>query len=319
VSGVILCVTGSSIRRVVACCLVVVATASCRALGGTSPVATPPPGGWPQPAAGNVTSQMCGLLTDADYTALGHHRPAKVSDAVTEEGDSVDCRYESDDELTVALEPTAEFAKYVFASYLRDHRKELSDDRWPSHLSSGVVGAADESWIDDWTNSGMSNDKKAHEIRVRRGGLIVGITLSGTRGKREKDPQTVLVDLVQLVLRRLPHVGARDTGTTHHIQYEVVGSGRATTIDWKDYSGLTDNGESTNVRLPWSADVPMVTSADGSGPADLPYLQAQTSGHTTLTCLIEIDGVPVDARRTHDGSVNCEARLRDVPDQNQPA
>lgn len=303
--------------RVAACCLAVVATASCRALGGTSPVATPPPGGWPQPATGRVTSQMCGLLTDADYTAVGHHRPAKVSDAVSDQGHSVDCRYESNDELTLALEPTAEFAKYVFASYLRDHRKELRDDRWPSHLAAGVVGAADESWIDDWTNSGMSNGKKAQEIRVRRGGLIVGITLSGTRGEREKDPKTVLVDLVQLVLRRLPHVGARDTGTTHHIQYEVVGSGRASKINWMDYSGLNDS-EAMNVRLPWSANVPMATSAGDSEPADLPFLQAEISGRKTLTCLIEIDGVPVDARRTHNGTVNCEARLPDVPGQDQP-
>lgn len=260
---------------------------------------------------------MCGLLTDADYAAVGHHRPAKVSDAVTEEGHSVDCRYESNDELTVALEPTAEFAEYLFGSYLRNHRKELSNDRQPSHLAAGVVGAADESWIDDWTNSGLSSDKKAHEIRVRRGGLIVGITLSGTRGKREKDPRTVLVDLAQRVLRRLPHVGARDTGTTHHIQYEVVGSGRASKINWKDYSGL-NNSEAMNVRLPWSANVPMTTSADGE-PSELPFLQAETSGRTTLTCLIEIDGVPVDAQRTHNGTVNCEARLPDVPDQNQPA
>jgi hypothetical protein len=62
----------------------------------------------------------------------------------------------------------------------------------------------------------------------------------------------------------------------------------------------------------------VVTSSDG-GPSELPYLRAQTIGHQTLTCLIEIDGVPVDARRTHNGTVNCAARMRDVPDQNQPA
>jgi hypothetical protein len=31
----------------------------------------------------------------------------------------------------------------------------------------------------------------AHEIRVRRGALILGITLSGVRGKKEQDPRSV--------------------------------------------------------------------------------------------------------------------------------
>jgi hypothetical protein len=305
-------------RRVIACCSLVVVAASCRAVAGTPPQATPPPGGWPQPAEGRVTSQMCGLLTDADYAAVGHHRPAKVSDAVSADENAVDCRYESNDEMTVALEPTAAFAKYVFAAGLKDHRERLADDKWPSHLVAGVVGAADESWFDDWTASGLSNDKKAHEIRVRRGGLIIGITLSGARGKTEEDPRTVLVGLAGLVLRRLPHVGTKDTGTTHRIQYEVIGSGRALSIEWKDYTGIMNAGEATNVRLPWSADVPIAANAD-QGPEELPYLQAHTSGRQTLTCLIEIDGTPVAAKRTHNGTVNCEAPMPDVPDQNQPA
>src|SRR4051794_20872583 len=41
---------------------------------GTGTSGGPPPGGWPQPVNGQLTTNMCGLLTNADYAKYGHER-----------------------------------------------------------------------------------------------------------------------------------------------------------------------------------------------------------------------------------------------------
>lgn len=276
---------------------------------GADAKAGPPAGGWPQPAGSHVTADMCGLLTGADYKKLGHDRRAKITGTVDDRQNSLDCRYQAGDDMTLSLQPTADFAKYAFDAALTDHKGRLAESHRRSDLVSGVVGAADESWFDYGTPGTAKAGPVTHELRLRRGALILAITLSGFRGKKEKDPRNVLISLAGLVLGRLPHVGAKDTGTPHKIQYEVIGTGTAKSISWQDYTGVQTGGQATNTRLPWLHAIP-VASTDGVQPTT-PTLRAEAnSPKAKIACVILADGVPVAAKRST-GSVNCEGTLPD--------
>jgi hypothetical protein len=303
-------------------CALVVALTGCRLTGGVAN-AGPPPGGWPQPAGSRVTKEMCGLLTKADYAQLGHDRQPNVTDAVNDHENTVDCQYKSTDDMTLTLEPTADFAHYVFAAGLKDHKHQLTEGHRQPALASGVVGAADESWFDYWTLGTAEARPVAHELRLRRGGLILGITLSGVRGKKEKDPRSVLIALADLVLRRLPHVGAKDTGTAHKIQYGAIGPGKAKSIQWEDYTGIQGAGEVGNTRLPWLHTVPMA-SEDGVQPSS-PSLRVEASSPSAkVGCVIVIDNVPVAAKKPTKGFADCQGEFPDTsagspPSAGQPA
>jgi hypothetical protein len=293
-------------KRGIAGGLSALALAGC-GVTGAGATAGPPSGGWPQPSGSQVTADMCGLLTDADYDKAGHDRRAKISGTVDGQANSLGCRYRSGDAMTLSLQPTADFAEYEFAAGLTDHRRRLAGSHRRSGLVSGVVGAADESWFDD--SAPGTAGPVAHELRLRRGSLILGITLGGVRGKGEKDPRGVLVGLAGLVLQRLPHVGAKDTGTAHKIQYEVIGTGTAASISWEDYTGIQGGGRLANTRLPWLHAIP-VGAADGVQPAT-PTLHVEASSPTAkIACVILSDGVPVAARRST-GVVDCRGEVPD--------
>jgi hypothetical protein len=250
---------------------------------------------------------MCGLLTKADYAALGHVRRPSMSSMVHDSTNTLDCTYQSIDAMTLSLKPTAEAARYYFAADLEDHRRQLASGHRPSVLAKNVVALADESWFDNWAVG--TAEQNAHEIRVRRGALVLGITLSGVRGKKEGDPRSVLTALAELVLRRLPHAGTKDTGTNHKVEYEVVGLGRATSIWWEDFTGISSGGSVENTRIPWVRKVSMAT-APGTRH-NPPRLRVETaSAKTKVGCLILVDGVPVAAQRpTAGGLVECEGDL----------
>jgi hypothetical protein len=265
---------------------------------------------------------MCGLLTEADYAALGHDRQPRTSGSVNDHENTVDCRYRSADGMALTLEPTADFAHYVFAAGLTDHRARLAGTHRRSALLHDVVGVADESWFDYPVPGAAGARPVAHELRLRRGSLILGITLGGVRGAKEKDPKSVLIALAGLVLRRLPRVGVRDTGTGHKIEYEAIGTGRAKSIGWDDYTGIRNSGELANTRLPWLHVVPMATS-DGMTP-DAPSLRVEAASRTAkVGCLIVVDDVPVAARRPRRGTAACRGSFPDPgggsPPSVQPA
>lgn len=304
---------GISWRLVALGCALMVVLSGCELMAGGDKEPSPPLGGWPQPAGERVTEKMCGLLTKADYSRVGHDGKVKSSGTVNTTTNTVNCRYESADAMTLSLRPTAAFAKYVFAAGLADHKRQLTNRRQRSALVSDVVGAADESWFDNRTPATAGNGPVAHELRLRRGGLLLGITLSGTRGEKGKDPRSALVDLAGVVLRRLPHVGAKDTGTPHKIQYEVFGPygpGGAKLITWTDYTGVESSGQVTRVRLPWLHTVPMA-SFDGADP-DIPMLHATAiSPRAKIGCLIVVDGEPVAGRKPRAGYADCEGPFPD--------
>jgi hypothetical protein len=300
-------------RRVVLAFLVALALASagCDSVAGSA-AGSEPTGGWPQPAGQRITSDMCGLLTKADYTRLGHVRQPSMWGTVAGKDNSLDCQYRSNDELTLSLQPTAEFAKYVFATGLQEHKDGLTQADRPSALVSDVVGPADESWFDRTLGS-TDATPEPHELRLRRGALIVGIVLGGVRGKKEKDPRGVLTDLADLVLRRLPHVGAKDTATTHEIEYAVAGSGTAATLDWEDYTGLQHAGFLSHARLPWLRTIPMAFPA-GTSPDRLSLTVRASSSNKKVSCLIVVDDVPVASDGPGKGFADCESTFPDLPD-----
>lgn len=305
------------------CCALAIALTACRPLGGGASEAGPPAGGWPQPAGDRVTQGMCGLLTDADYKKLGHDRQPSLTKSVSDRYNTVDCLYKATDELTLTLEPTADYAHYVFGADLTDHKAQLAQSGRRSIRVDSVVGAANESWFDLWTSGTAGARPVAHELRLRRGSLLLGITLGGHRGRAEKDPRSVLIALAGLVLRRLPQVGLKDTGTPHKVQYAVIGRGRATSVEWTDYTDVQSGGEASNVPMPWLKTVQMATFGTASATPDDPYLKVETrSPSAKVGCLISIDDEPVALEKPRRGGVECEGKFpadAGGPPSDQPA
>jgi hypothetical protein len=288
-------------RRAILAFLIAFALIGCAPAAGSAR-STPPPGGWPQPTGNWLTERMCGLLTKADYSSPGH--PRQPNNTINALNNSVDCQYPAGDEMTLTLKPTAEFAKYVFATGLQIHRDRLAAGRRRSELARDVVGTADESWFDVFTTT-LGSTAANPEIQVRRGALILDITLSGAR---RKDPRGVLTKLAGLVLRRLPHVGAKDTGTTHTISYEASGAGRAGSVEWHDYGGVQDDRIVQNVGLPWARTVQVATG--GRLKLYLPTVWVKASSpDKKVSCLIVVDGVPAASQPPTKDRTVCQAGI----------
>jgi hypothetical protein len=259
--------------------------------GGGAQAAGPPAGGWPQPENGQLTTKMCGLLTDADYAKYGHERLPVVSQKkVDDQPNAVDCLYMTNDELNLNLQPTAESAKLSFGATLEDHKKRLAEDQRATILAQNVVPGAAESWFDYWTLGTAGSKFTEYEIQVRRGALLVGITLSGLKGKSEQDPRVLLSGLAGLVLQRIPDVGKADTGRMQQARFTVLGSGRAKEITYNDPS--TQKAVTLkNVKLPWHTEKPLLALNE---PFVLLNLSAiNSTPMAALGCGISVDGQTV--------------------------
>ncbi|WP_103941173.1 MmpS family transport accessory protein [Thermomonospora echinospora] len=237
---------------------------------------------------GRVTEQMCDLLTEADYRRYGHRRFPYTSKTLGEGGSNkVACSATGGDWLTLALQPTAEAAKIEYAGTLRDHKRRMQEDQRQTILVTNVVPGADESWFDYATLGSEGSRFKEHEIQVRRGALLFSITLSGIRGEDEQDPKTVLTGLAGLVLQRLPGVGAKDTGRTLTVAYELTGQGRAKTVSYFD-SATGETVSRRNVKLPWHVELPFVPTEHVGTSFQL---NAQSANPTAgLGCRISVGG-----------------------------
>jgi hypothetical protein len=298
-------------RRALLAFLVAFALTGCAPAAGPAR-STPPPGGWPQPAGKWLTERMCGLLTKADYTTHGH--TAQPENTINALDNSVDCHYPAGEEMTLSLKPTAEFAKYVFGTGLQIHRDRLAAGHRRSEVARDVVGVADESWFDVFTAT-LGSTAAHPEIQVRRGALILDITLGGATGK---DPRGVLTKLAGLVLHRLPHVGAKDTGTTHTISYEASGAGRAGSVEWHDYGGVQDDRIVQNVRLPWVHTVQVATG--GRLEPHLPNIWVKASSpDKKVSCQIVVDGVPTASPPPAKDRTVCQAGIPAPKKPGKPA
>jgi hypothetical protein len=283
-------------RGVAVACALMLALAGCgtKLPGGHSaakPSGGPPPGGWPQPVNGQLTTQMCGLLTDADYAKYGHQRLPMVSEKrVDNEPNAVACLYTVEDELTLNLQPTAEAAKLTYDAELRDHKRRLVEDSRPTVLAENVVPGSDQSWFDYWTLGTANSKYTEYEISVRRGSLVVGMILSGLKGKKEQDPRVVLSGLAGLVLQRIPAVGRTDTGKTQKARFSVLGPGRAKQITYNDPT-TSKTVTLKNVKLPWHVEKPLVTL--GSPMVMFTLNAISSSPMAALGCGISVDGQTV--------------------------
>lgn len=259
--------------------------------GGAKPNGGPPPGGWPQPVNGQLTTQMCGLLTDADYAKYGHQRLPMVSEKRSDtEPNAVDCLYMTEDELSLNLQPTAESAKLTYEGKLKDHKDRLTEDKRPTVLAENVVPGTDQSWFDYWTLGTANSKYTEYEISVRRGSLLVGMILSGIKGKTEQDPRVLLSGLAGLVLQRIPNVGKTDTGKTQKARFAVIGSGRARQIVYNDPAS-SKTVTLKNVKLPWHVDKPLVTL--GSPMVMLNLTATTGTPMAAIGCSISVDGQTV--------------------------
>jgi hypothetical protein len=265
--------------------------------------AGPPPGGWPQPVNGQLTTQMCGLLTNADYAKYGHERLPSVSQKrVDGAPNAIDCMYMTSDDLSLALQPTAEAARVQYSQGLKDHKNRMREDDRPSILATNVVSGADESWFDFWTLGTANSKFKEYEVDARRGSLLVTITLSGLKGKNEKDPRTLLSGLAGLVLQRIPNVGRTDTGTTQKARFTVVGSGRARQIVYNDPT-TAKTITLKNVRLPWHVDRPVVNTGQGQIIFNLNAVAGSPMG--LVGCQISVEDQSVVQEPPRMGMTSC--------------
>lgn len=256
--------------------------------GDSAQAAGPPAGGWPQPDNGRLTTKMCGLLTDADYAKYGHKRLPVVSEKKVDDlPNAINCLYMTEDELSLDLQPTAEAAKLSFGATLDDHKKRLAEDQRATVLAQNVVPGAAESWFDYWTLGTGDSKFTEYEIQVRRGALIVGIILSGLKGKKEQDPRVLLSGLAGLVLQRIPAVGKADTGRMQQAKFTVVGPGRAKEITYNDPTSQK-SVTLKNVKLPWHAEKPLLAL---NAPFVMLNLSAVSSNAMVpIGCSISVDG-----------------------------
>jgi hypothetical protein len=209
--------------------------------------------------------------------------------------------YMTSDELYLGLQRNAESAKLTFANTLQDHKDRLAEDKRTSVLAQNVVPGAEESWFDYWTLGTESSPYKEYEVDVRRGSLLMTITLSGIHGKKETDPKTLLSGLAGLVLQRIPAVGKTDTAKTQKVRFVVIGPGRAKQIIYTDPSTLK-SVTLKNVKLPWHVDKPLVSMGQ---PSAMLTVNAFNGGMATIGCSISVDGTTVVEQRPSFGLTTC--------------
>ncbi|MFB4302659.1 hypothetical protein [Actinomadura sp. NTSP31] len=256
--------------------------------------AAAPAGGWPQPENGRLTAKMCGLLTDGDYAGYGHERMPLESGGPAQDGsNAINCMYILGDQLTLALQRTAQGAKIAFRQGLADHQDRLKGKQ--SVLASNVVQGADESWFDYST---LGADVGEYEVEARRGALTVGIILPEVPQHPDKDPKGMLAGLAGLVLQRLPDVGKADTGTVHQVKYVVWGSGKVSSQVTYNDPVSTKTVTLRNVKLPWHKEFPMPDTGDRPTAA-LTVSGAGAAPTGVIGCEILVDGKSVDKKAPH--------------------
>lgn len=257
--------------------------------GSQSEAGGPPPGGWPQADNGNLTKEMCGLLTSADYHKYGH----QLLDLVSSESDpanALNCLYMLGDELSLSLQPTAEAAKLVFADRTARHPDKLKESGYTSERVDNPVATADESWID--VSDLSAGTDKAYMLEARRGALLVTITLGGLKDKKAADPKDALAGLGALVLERVPDLGKTDTGSTHTVKFEVVGTGKVTEVSYGD-PNTGETVEAKNVTLPWSVEVPFAV-VHAKDYVSFTLTASSSNYSQPLGCRITVDGKVVE-------------------------
>lgn len=240
---------------------------------------------------------MCGLLTDADYLKFGHVRLGTVTQKRSDTENAISCQNLLNDDLEMELQPSHEGAMMRFAGDLKDHKSRLAEGHHASALTANVVQGADESWFDHTTNWDGDTQRPEYEIKVRRGALLIDLTLSWMREKNEKDPREMLTGLVGLILQRIPKVGKSDTGVIHKVTYTISGPGEARQIIYTDPS-TNESRTLKSVKLPWHLTKPLVVPrAQRQTVLDLAGMRIPSFVVPAISCRISVDGKTVVEKR----------------------
>jgi hypothetical protein len=284
------------------------AVAACGpAKSGATGTATPSPG-WPQAVNGRLTTQMCGLLTEADYAKYHRARFSLQSDDV-DPANTVFCRYLLDDYLTLSLQPTEEAAKLVLENDQDMQIAQLAGNGIVSILDSGYVPHTDDSWF-DYTNTSTPAHKEYH-LEARRGALLIILNLGGAPDKNATDPRTTLAGLATLVLQRVPDLGTHDLGQTHKITMHVSGTGAADYVHYADPNvpGTLYVRVQPPPKLPWSLEVPFAI-VSSKETISLSVTAASAAGASApLSCQISVDG-KLEVSNSGAGTTSCQAVYR---------
>ena len=226
---------------------------------------------------------MCGLLTNADYQKYGH----QLLDLVSSESDpanALSCDMLGDGSTCHCSRPR--------------RRPGWSSPTAPAatpqaqgvrlHLGAGgQPGRHGRRELARRLGPLLGGSQGVH-LEARRGSLVT-ITLRWFTGKKPADPKQALPGLAtRWSWSGYRTLGKTDTGSTHKVKFEVLGTGKATSVSYGD-PNKTEVVDLKNVTLPWSVEVPFaVVYAKDYVPLTL----TGTSNDYThsLSCRITVDG-----------------------------
>jgi hypothetical protein len=248
--------------------------------GGAEGPATPT--AWPQPVDGTLTEAMCDVLTTDDFLSVGVHamRWEDRGPAPQVSPNAVTCHALGGHFLTFNLQPAPESAELYFTWMVEQDTR----DGGVGTAATAVPGA-DESWF---TTGGDSS-----ELLVRRGALIINLSVGFLHDDEDFDPAAAAATLLGQALERLPEVGRTATGRPHEMVMTVTGKNSTTAM--VGYSGPLDlTATQESVELPWSKTFRFPTFGR---PGTTINLNAAATTPPTLaayplvTCVVTVDGV----------------------------
>ncbi|WP_233358775.1 MmpS family transport accessory protein [Thermomonospora amylolytica] len=258
---------------------------------------------------GQVTEDMCDLLTPADYAQYGHPQmPYESKEISADQPDRVVCRRILGSTFQVALRPSAKTAELEYEQTLRRHKERMLSDRRQTILVADLVRGADASWFDYATLGIDGSEFVEYEIQARRGSLLVSITMTVNDKRKGQDPKTTLAGLAQRALERLPNVGTQDPAQTPTVVYELLGKGTARQIGYWD-SEAHRYVQRTKVKLPWRLELPFDPQEAKTIPFSLTGGIEMTHTLQVIRCRVSVGG-RVLVEQANPGFTSCLAHYR---------
>ncbi|MDP9795969.1 hypothetical protein J2S43_004481 [Catenuloplanes nepalensis] len=238
------------------------------------------PTAWPQPVDGKLTDAMCDVLTVDDFLAVGVEalRWEDRGPAPDIGPNAISCHALGSHFFSLNLQPDPVSGELYFGS-MRDQRARTS----PAAIGTTAVPGADEAWF----NSTTADDS---EIIVRRGALLISMSIGFAHADEGFDPQKASTTLAGQVLERLPGVGRTATGKPHEMVLTVTGKDtRTATISYND--PITAEPVQESVGLPWTKRIQFPSFGR---PTSISLSASVTAVSLTtvptVTCGITIDG-----------------------------
>lgn len=242
--------------------------------GGATPTA------WPQPVDGKLTEAMCDVLSADDFLAVGVHamrwEDRRLSPDVSP--NAITCHALGSHFLGLNLQPDPVSAELYF-----DWLLDTSPRKGTGRTDAVSVPGADASWF---ATAGDTSD-----LLVRRGSLIVSLSVGFLHDDTGFDPGAAATTLIGQLLERLPEVGRTATGRPHEMVMTVTGKDTAQAT--VSYAGPLDTqATQETVDLPWTKTFQLPALGRHGVSISLSAVVA-TPSLTTLpfvTCAVTVDG-----------------------------